>query len=466
MKFCEQPFHHVYLADKGEVWPCGWMHIVIGNLYEQNLDEIWHSEAAEQARRSILNGSFAFCKKTSCPHWERDELPDLTEEEILERAVPSELPEDITIANDRTCNIACTSCRDCMLHIEKEERERIDGALERLLPFANKAKSLDMNGRGEFLAIPGYMKLLEKLRPERSDFSINFETNGTLFDEAHWAKFSHLGDFRISVTVTLNSLKREVYRYLSGGFDLLERELDNLRFLSKLRREDKINRLDVTMVIQEVNCWEVPEFIRTFAHSEEFTVDSIAMKPLYNWFNMAPETYWFKNILNPLHPYHKEYLKILADDCWKEPKVYDWGCHNIRHAAPHPLSQEKIYNRLLQDIYQNEQGLSPSEFLRTCLERTGGKRVGYYGKTDFSRTMAKMLLDAGIDLAFELTWAKEEDDGGLAPKVARQDIRHDMADVILIIDFHKGHYWFKDLPALGFQGPVLSIEEFIEGGKA
>ena len=60
---------------------------------------------------------------------------------------------------------------------------------------------------------------------------------------------------------------------------------------------------------------------------------------------------------------------------------------------------------------------------------------------------------------------KEEDDGGPVPKVAKQDFQPDMADVMLIIDFHKGHYWFQDLPALGFQGPVVSIEEFIEGAK-
>ena len=68
-------------------------------------------------------------------------------------------------------------------------------------------------------------------------------------------------------------------------------------------------------------------------------------------------------------------------------------------------------------------------------------------------------------MAFQLTWTLEENDGPL-PKVAKQDFRPDMADVMLIIDFHKGQYWFKDLPALGFRGPVLSIEEFIEGAKA
>lgn len=463
MKFCERPFRFAYLADKGEVWPCGWMHFVIGNLYEQDLDEIWHSEAAEQARQSILNGSFAFCRKTSCPYCERDELPDLTEEEIARAAVPTPAPVEINMANDHICNIACTSCRTSVYCPEQGEREKIDDALQRLLPIANQTEFISMNGGGEFLANPSFIRFLEQLRPQRPDFRLSFETNGVLFDEAHWARFSHLSDYHIKVTVTVNSLRREVYRYLSGGFDHVERVLNNLRFLSRLRREGKINHLDVTMVVQEVNCWEVPEYISAFAHSDEFEVDAIVMKPLYKWWKMAEETYWFKNILNPLHPYHREYLKILADDCWKDPKVYDWGCHNIRPAAPHPLSQEKIYNRLLLDIYQNEQGLSPAQFLSACMERVGGKRVGYYGKNDFSRAMAKMLLDAGIDLAFQITWVKEDDDGGLVPKVARHEFRPDMADVMLIIDFHKGQYWFEDLPALGFQGPVLSIEEFIEG---
>jgi len=465
MKFCSRPFQFAYLADKGEVWPCGWMHFVIGNLYEQNLDEIWHSEAAQAARESILNGSFAFCRKTSCPYCERDELPDLTEEEIAQAAVPTPTPININMANDHICNIACTNCRTSLYCPAEGEREKIDGVLERLLPFANQTKALSMNGGGEFLANPSFLKFLGKLRPEHPDFSLGFETNGVLFDEAHWEKFSHLGDYHLEAIVTINSIRRETYRYLSGGFDHLERVLDNLRFLSRLRRENKLNKLSVTIVVQECNFWEVPEYIRRFAHSDEFEVDAIVMKPLYKWWHMAEETYWFKNILNPLHPYHEAYLKVLADDCWNDPKVYDWGCHNIRHPAPHPLSQEKVYNRLLLELYQNDQGLSPAEFLRACMARTGGKRVGYYGKNDFSKAMAKMLLDAGIDLAFQLTWVKEEDDG-IVPKVAKQDFRPDMADVMLIIDFHKGHYWFKDLPALGFRGPVLSVEEFIEGAEA
>ena len=212
MKFCDRPFTSAYLAPHGEVWPCSWMHCTMGNLYEQNLDEIWNSAAAQAARSSILDGSFAFCRAISCPFMERDELPDLSEEEIRERAVPLKTPAHISIANDRTCNIACTSCRTCIQGPEKGEREKIDAALERLLPFANQAKTLSMNGQGEFLANPSFLRFLNKLRPVHDNFKVAFETNGILFDEAHWTQFADLGKYTVSVTVTLNSLRRDVFR--------------------------------------------------------------------------------------------------------------------------------------------------------------------------------------------------------------------------------------------------------------
>lgn len=463
MKFCNRPFDSAYLAPDGEVWPCSWMHCVIGNLYENDLDELWKSVAAQQARDSILDGSFAFCRKTSCPFLERDDLPDLLEDEFKQKAVASETPLFINIANDRICNIACTTCRTSLYCPKEGEREKIDTALERLIPFANKAKAINLNGQGEFLANPSFIKFLQVLRPERKEFQLSVETNGILFDKAHWEKFSHLGEYHFAVNVTLNSLRKEVFRYLTGGFDKFEQVLANLEFLSKLRREGQIKELKLAMVVQESNFWEIPDYVQRFAKSDEFAVDQITMRPVYRWFGMEDETYWFKNILNPMHPYHKEYLKILADDCWKDPKVYDWGCHNIREALPHPLKQEEIYRKILSKIYNNEERISPVEYLKKCVDKLGAKRIGFYGKNEFSQEFAHLLKQTGVEI-FQLTWVPEDCKGEFH-KVAKQEFRPDMADAMLIIDFFKGGYWFKDLRALGFTGPVLSVEEFVEKNK-
>lgn len=461
MKFCERPFTSVYLAPDGEVWPCSWMHFLLGNLYEQDLGEIWNGEAVQEARKTILDGSFAYCRKISCPFLERGDLPDLTEDELKERAVPAETPHFINIANDRICNIACTTCRKEIYCPKENEREKIDTALERLIPFANRAEIINMNGQGEFLANPSFIQLLEKLRPEKKTCQISFETNGVLFDEDHWNRFSHLGDYKINVLVTLNSLRREVYRYLSGGFDHAERVMDNLRFLSGLRREGKINNLTVTMVVQESNFWEIPEYVRTLTASGEFEVDQITFRPVYKWFGMDRETYWFKNMLNPLHPYHKEYLKILDDECWKHPKVYDWGCHNIRETRQHPLSQEKTFNRLLLDIFDNKDGLSPVEYLKRCVERIGGKRIGIYGENEFEGTLVRLLQEAGAEIVFRLTRYKDVD--GDIPTISMPHFQPDSVDAILLLELYDQQNRINNLRSLKFDGPIINLEEFIEG---
>lgn len=464
MKFCDKPFRQAYLRYDGEVWTCGWMHYVIGNLYEADLDEIWHSAAAQKARESILDGSFAYCRKTSCPYCERGELLDLTEEELKEKAVPLPLPEDIIIANDRTCNIACTKCRGGMYHCSVEERRKIDQVMEKLLPVANQAKSLDMNGAGEFLAIPSYIRLLEHLQPERQDYAVNFETNGILFDETHWRHFEHLGKYNISATVTLDSLNREVYQHLSGGFDYLEQELTNLRFMSELRKEGKINHLSVSMVVQECNFWEIPKYIRIMGHSEEYAIDQIVMKPYYYWWNVPREKYWFKNILNPEHPFFKAYERILADDCWKDPKVFDWGCHNIREARPHPAEQAKRVSDLLLAVYTNTDNQTPAEYMKGCLNRLGLKILGVYGENDHFDTVIRLLRDAGAEVRFRLT--RYDDRPGDPPTISQPHLDPKSVDTILLLEIYDAQNRRDNLRSLGFAGKIITLEELIEGNEA
>ncbi len=126
---------------------------------------------------------------------------------------------------------------------------------------------------------------------------------------------------------------------------------------------------------------------------------------------------------------------------------------------PHPLKQEEIYRKILSKVYTNQEGLAPVEYLKRRVAELGAKRIGFYGKNEFSLSFAKLLQETGVEI-FQLTWVPEDCEGTFT-KVAKQEFKPDMADVMLIIDFFKGGYWFKDLRSLGFQGPILSVEEFI-----
>ena len=463
MKFCHRPFTFMYLGPRGEIWPCPWMHYVIGNIYEQDAHEIWRGEAAQAARESILNGSYAYCRKMSCPFLERGDLPEVSQENMERVGVAEEMPQTVSFCNDYTCNIACTNCRTELYCPTAKEREQINGVLEKMLPVAQKAQTVTMNGRGEFLANQSFIRFLERLKPEREDFSLVLESNGILFDEKNWERFSHLSGYHISVTVTVNSLRREVYRYLSGGFDRLDRVLSNLRFLSGLRREGKINYLSVATVVQESNFWEVPEMIRVFSGSERFAIDQIIMRPIYSWWGMARETYWFKNILNPRHPYHKEYLRILDDDCWKEPKVYDWGCHNLRESREHPLVQEKMMSNLLLGLYDGNDGVTAADRVRERLNLLGVRNLGLYGESEHFDRILRLLRDAGATVSFRLT--RFDDAEGELPTISMPNLRPDAVDAILLTELYDRQNRTNNLRALGYRGQILTLEDLTTEGS-
>ncbi len=461
MKFCNRPFADVYLAPNGEVWPCSWMHYPIGNLYTQDLDEIWNSEEAKRTRESILDGSFAYCRKTSCPFLERGELEDLSVEEIEELSIVPKNPKQIFIANDKICNIACTTCRTSLFCPDKEYKNKIDNVLQNLLPYINKSNYVNINGNGEFLANNSFIQLLNKIEPQNNDFKIGFQTNGILFDEKHWKQFEHLENYNVRITVTLNSLRKEIYRYLSGGFDKLDLVIENLKFLSKLRKENKINELQVCMVVQECNYQEIPSYIKKLTENDDFSIDKITLRPVYKWFGMEEETYWFKNILNPLHPYHKEYCKILKDECWNNPKVYDWGCHNIREAKPHPFAQEKEYNKLLISIYENDLSLSPKEYLNRRIKDLGISKLGFFGSNQVSEKILNWLRETDSKPVYELTWFNTSNED--IPKISMQDFKPELADTILLADYYDRENISNNLRTLKFNGKIITLAELING---
>lgn len=223
------------------MWACGWMHLAMGNLAREDLNDIWHGERARLARESILDGSFRYCRKTSCPFLENDSLPDLDEEALKKAAVVSENPQHISAAFDLICNHACPSCRQKIFVPDEQYILDLNQIAKQLLPVLNEAKTIGTNGNGDFFSSPYLMDLLEKVRPIHKDCKVIFETNGALFDEKHWNRISHLGQYHLSITVTPNSFARDTFRYLSGGVDDLDQVTQNLHFIRKLREEGQIH---------------------------------------------------------------------------------------------------------------------------------------------------------------------------------------------------------------------------------
>lgn len=341
MKVCTWP-HEYLLLDyfDGAVWLCPWMRRdrgMIGNMFETPLEELWKGERAEQLRRETGSGNFSACRMEACPFLQNDSLPDVegAQREAMTTTPPS--PRFINLAHDYICNLYCETCRSKRFVPPDNYKERIERINTVIAPFLNVAETISLSGHGDPFASPYMLKLMENMRPATQELKINLETNGVLFNEKNWGKIAHFSEVDLQVFITINSFDPFVYKHISrgGDYDALMR---NLAFVSGLRERGHIKTLNLAMVIQDRNFREMPDFVETCL--ARYACDKVLLRPVYQWGTMSDETYWFKDVLNPLHPYHAEYLELLDHPSLARPEVYHFGGRTLHPARPYPGTEK------------------------------------------------------------------------------------------------------------------------------
>lgn len=339
MKFCSRPFEYLYLDNyHGDVSLCQWMkkeHLFIGSLENDSAENLWRNSKAEEQRNVFRNGGggFPLCRVEACPLLQNNSLPDVSEEYAASYKV-SETPRIINMAFDFMCNQYCETCRpDKFRPILPRYRNYMEKIHREILPFLNNAHEITASGHGDPFASPYMMKILSDLSPRSPKTRILLETNGVYFDERHWRKIEHLGNCHLTVVVTINSYDEFTYNHISRGGNL-KKALANIRFMGELRRQKLIDNLVLSFVIQDRNFRELPTFIEKSLN--EYNADKVVLKPVYQWGTMPADVFWFKDVLNPIHPYHAEYQEILEMPVMRQPRVYNFGGRSIHPAAPFP----------------------------------------------------------------------------------------------------------------------------------
>lgn len=418
---------------------------------------MWHSEEAEKVRKSIKDGSYSYCRRVSCPFLENDSLPDLSAEEFEKAARLSDAPIEFNLAHDYICNHTCPSCRSEVFIPDEKYIQDLNTTAKKLIPYLNKAKLINICGSGDVFSSKYMMELLSYIHPENDDILMSYETNGVLFDEEHWNKLSHLHRFNTKVTVTPNSFERNTYKYLCGGHDNLDKLLKNLEYIKSLREKKIVNQFDISIVVQERNFREFPSFIKKCI--EDFNVDSVVVKPIYKWFKLTEEEYWFKDILNPLHPYHKEYFEILNEPICKDSRVYYWGSNNIHECAEHP-SKRFVYMFYALATLINEENIN--EKLNKIVKKHGYNNIAIYGVADLGIALYKVLKDSKINVKYfvdKYSGIKKLYDLDV---VNLFDFDSNSVDTIMVTSINYFNTIQAELRKLGFNGEIISIKDITD----
>ncbi len=327
--FCSKPFEWLEAKNDGNAYLCcsAWLPVSVGNLHREDPQTVWTSKLARQIRESVLDGSYAFCSAKRCPELIGKALPaaktisDPRLQEILRTrdTVVAEGAKTINASYDRTCNLACPSCRTEVLSANEPERVRAEALQNRLLRWNPEGlHTLYLTGSGDPFASPLFRKLLLSLDPSAyPNLRLRLHTNGLLFTPELWKGMERIHSIIDTIEVSIDAATDPTYRKLRRGGEMaLLRQ--RLEFLKGVRGEGHVRTLLFSFVVQADNYAEMPEFV---ALGDRYGATHIYFSGLLNWGTFTAKEYSARAVHRPRHPRHDEFLHVLKHPSLARPHV-------------------------------------------------------------------------------------------------------------------------------------------------
>lgn len=312
----------------------------IGNIKHQSVDEVWNGKKAQEIRYSILDGSFKYCDHTLCPFLQTVSGEVQRREKVVDveliKIIKNELtilpygPREIDCSYDRSCNLSCPSCRSKMIVDSDNEHEilNIQSKLENEAMM--DVQVLSISSSGDPFGSPFYRKWLQTMGRNKMPHlkHIRLHTNALLWTPTIWSAIPK--EIRKVVTSTIISIdagRPETYSVNRRGGSF-ERLLENLEFISLLRKHGPLEHVKISMVVQKNNFQEMPDFLQIGKH---YNFDSVFFSQLVNWGTFSKEEYNDRAIHLPDHPRNLEFIDMLKNEIFDDP-IANLG--NLRGLLP------------------------------------------------------------------------------------------------------------------------------------
>lgn len=394
MKLCERGLNFVQIYDDmGNVRICSWTRDgYLGSLLDKSFEELYHGEIANRVRDRLIRGDYCECKVDDCPWLACNEMHD----HMVELDDIPQYPDSLYLAYENVCNYNCSTCnihermKEANYSEIEQRYDKIEEALKDVLPHV---KHIGANGQGEVFVSKRILKILQNWQPmaPKEECSVAIETNGSLFNRENWKKLENLGQYYLKVAVTVMSFDEYTYQSLSGTKLPISQVENNLRFIKSLRDSGVIDELEIATVVQERNFREMPEFVQKSI--EEFGADYVRLRSFVPWGKKPIEEEWFTDVRNPYHPYYDEYVEVMKNPIFRNPKVHDWSGGIGTTLGEHP--HRKRLNYALEKIrIQQKYILEKDEFYNSILHHIPlGEKVIIYGIGEIGKLLVEALRE-------------------------------------------------------------------------
>ncbi len=331
-RFCHIPFTTAAINPGGDVHQCCALMVPVrsGNIYsDESWDDIWNSDAAQEVRASIHDGSFRYCSRVHCHLMNSATLPkrqtiqDPWLKSIIDNAtIRLDGPvRSVDLGHDETCQLSCPQCRIHLLVAKGKERQRLEVAKDTvILPLLENVEEVIITNGGDPFASRHYRQILRAIDKDvHSNLeSIILITNGLLFTEREWDEMENIHHLDIKVAVSIDAAQVDTYASVRRRGDFV-RLRENLKFIAGLRKSGKISQFEIRFVVQEENYREMPDFV---ALGQELDVDVVVFTKLANVGTYKQAEYAGRAICEPEHPRHQNVIRVLQTPIMRWDRVH------------------------------------------------------------------------------------------------------------------------------------------------
>lgn len=325
-KVCNLPFEMACVWESGDVTSCCWqlLSVPFGNVWTTHIKTIWSSTTAKILRLSCINRSYVFCDTDRCPYLRKlkregpPAMKDAVPEENPYEHSSGQYPAAVNFAIDTRCNLYCRSCRRTRFEATREyivNKQKLTKIL--VEEFSNT--DLDwilIGGTGEGFLNDTYDSLTVGLGQDHPKRRLILQTNGTLFSEEKWERYSSLYD-KIGIRVSIDAATKETYEKLrrGGNWDALKR---NLERIAKMRRDGSIDFLLLAFVLQKDNIHELQSFVEM---AKSLSADGVYVSKLDNWGSFTDEEYADASAIGPDGKIREDLKDCLTEELLSESIV-------------------------------------------------------------------------------------------------------------------------------------------------
>lgn len=346
--FCSVPFRRMVvdsrhdLCQTGDAIMCCWLKTPpLGNILDQSVEEVWNGQNARGIRHTILDGSFKYCDRDACPYLQtvmyEVQKREKVKDKELKKAIRDNLtilphgPREIICCYDRSCNLACPSCRTKVI-VENDKREEILAIQSKLDNEALKeVHILTISGSGDPFGSPLYRHWLQTMNKGKMPHlrQIHLHTNAQLWTPKMWSTISkETQELVKSAEISIDAATPKTYSINRRGGSF-EKLLKNLEFISTLRTNGPLRHLKLSMVVQSNNFREMHDFVHL---GRRYNADVVYFGKIRNWGTFSEEEYKDRAIHLPDHPFYREFSDSIKKDIFRDPVVHMGNLSDILHS--------------------------------------------------------------------------------------------------------------------------------------